>query len=151
MAIKCSSLSSNLISPRLSLHNNHYNLYLFGRLLMNHSLTNLTWASQSWRHFCSLWSPSGGLAWIGALQYASEYWLLDERWVAAFKPWPLGRVPSHASERCRGPQTALSKQLCQNILCWWRLQSVTSSFLINWWGTAEFVSGVPLLARRWSF
>lgn len=52
---KCSSLSSNLPFPMLFLHSSHSNLYLFGRLLINHSLTNLTQASQGQcqYQFCS--------------------------------------------------------------------------------------------------
>lgn len=96
----------------------------------------------------SFWGPSMDRCSPVCISILTVGWEMS----GCFQTLTLGLCPlPNASERCRGPQTALSKQLCQNILCWWRLQSVTSSFLINWWGTAEFVSGVPLLARRWSF
>lgn len=142
---KPSSLSSNL----------HFPLFLFtalittctdvfGRLLMNDVLTDETCASwkQSWHQLCLRQSPFRGLT-ESICQYAFEYFWFAERGVVAFKPWPLCYVPlPNANEPCREPQTALSKQLCQNILCWWRLQSVTWSFLINWWGTATAHSAV---------
>lgn len=129
---------------------------------MNHSLTNLTRASwgPSRCQFCSPWSPSGGLVRDRCSPVC--IWILTVGWEMSdcFQTFTLGPCPlPNASKPCRGPQTALSKQLCQNILCWWRLQSVTSSFLINWWGTArahsavaaEFISGVPWDGMGWAW
>lgn len=98
-----------------------------GRLITNSSLTNLTRAScgLSRHQCCSHRLPQRASPGVAAL-ICIWIFTAQERWVAAFKPWPLGPVPLQIPV---SPGGGL-KQPCPNILCWWSCnQSLRASWL----------------------